>query len=39
MLAPEGREGVRAKREARHELVDRLEAIAPTARAIAVDRL
>jgi hypothetical protein len=32
------REGIRAKTEARHGLIDRLEAIARTARAIAVDR-
>jgi hypothetical protein len=32
------REGIRAKTDARHGLIDRLEAIARTARAIAVDR-
>ena len=32
------REGIRAKTEARHGLIDRLEAIARTAHAIAVDR-
>ncbi len=32
------REGVRAMKDARHRLIDRLEAIARTARAIAADR-
>src|SRR5262249_24340431 len=32
------REGIRAKTEARHGLIERLEAIARTAHAIAVDR-